>query len=224
VKHPDEHESLSQQSVPRRVGRPRRLSTPVIVSTAIEIADEQGLEQLSMPKLATRLGVGTMTIYGYVDNKEDLLDRIAERIFEGLEVPDHDDWRQGLFRFFSDFRAAALAHPSLVRLLASGRITIPAVFDILENTFQEMTDDGVPIEEAVRIFYTALTYTIGFVFWEIPRAHSQAEGAYAQQWADLIAQLDAGRYPIITGVVTDVAPTVASPVQFDWGLSRVLTG
>ena len=187
--------------------------------------DEQAtLTDGSNPKLATRLGVGTMTLYGYVDSKDDLLDKIAERIFEGLRFPSDDDWRQGLLWFFSEFRGAALAHPTLAQLLPTGRITIPAVFDILETCLRQMRDDGVPIEDAVRTFYAALTYTLGFVLWEIPRARSQTEVDYADQWAGLLSQLDPDDFPILTGVATAVVPTVASNQQFDWGLKRILTG
>lgn len=206
-----------------RVGRPPRLTTNEIVTTAIELADEHGLEGLSMPKLAKRLGVGTMTLYGYVENKDDLLDRIAERIFQGLGLPRHEDWQQGAIQFFSDFRTAALAHPSLAQLLATGRITIPAVFEILETFFQQMTDHGIPIEHAVRTFYAGLTYTLGFVLWEIPRAHIQAERDYVGQWTDLLSQLDPDQFPVLTGVAAGVAPTVASTEQFEWGLGRIVT-
>jgi AcrR family transcriptional regulator len=216
----DQQESHLEHSA--RVGRPPRLTTHQIVTTAIELADEHGLEGLSMPKLAKRLGVGTMTLYGYVENKDDLLDRIAERIFQGLRLPRNEDWQQGLVEFFSDFRAAALAHPSLAQLLATGRITIPAVFDILETFFRQMTDHEIPIEDAVRTFYAGLTYTLGFVLWEIPRAHTQAESDYVNQWAGLLSQLDPGQFPVLTGAAAGVAPTVASTEQFDWGLRRIV--
>ena len=216
--------SRNEQPSPGRVGRPRRLSTAEIVTAAIDLADENGLEELSMPKLAKHLGVGTMTLYGYVLNKEDLLDKIAEQIFQELAIPDYSDWQEGLLEFFTDFRTAALTHPALTRLLATGRITIPAVFDILEAFFDEMTADGMSIEDAVRTFYAALTYTIGFVIWETPRAQMQTEEAYAEQWAGLISQLDRTQFPILTGIATTVAPTVASAEQFEWGLSRILAG
>jgi len=116
-----------------------------------------------MPKLARHLGVGTMTVYSYVDNKQDLLDKMAARIFAGLVIADGEDWQSQLEAFFSDFRTAALAHPTLAGLLASGHVTIPAVFDILETLLTRMTDDGIPIENAARTFYAALTYTIGYV-------------------------------------------------------------
>ena len=206
----------------KRVGRPKRLTTPEVVDEAIRIADTIGLNGLSMPALAKHLEVGTMTLYGYVKNKEDLLDRIAARLFEDLEVPSHEGWREGMFDFFTGFRQAAIAHPTLARLLAGGRITIPAVFDILESFFGEMADDGVSIDEAIRVFYAALTYTIGFVLWEIPRVHLQPTGAYADQWTGLISQLDPETYPILTGPAVATATTVADTAQFNWGLRRVI--
>lgn len=219
----NEDESGVRRAAPRRAGRPRRLTVEEIVGEAIELADDQGLDGLSMPKLADRLGVGTMTLYTYVSSKEDLLDRIAERMLQGLNITVEPTWQDAMFEFFAAFRAAALAHPSLARLLAGGRITIPAVFDILEGFFGRMTEEGVPVETAVRTFYAALTYTIGFVLWEIPRTHDQSESDYAAQWAELLGRLDSDQYPILTGAVGGVAPTVASRDQFDWGLSRILT-
>lgn len=218
----NEPESVSRPEAPKRAGRPRRLSVEEIVSAAIELADDQGLDGLSMPKLADRLGVGTMTIYTYVAGKEDLLDKIAERMFEGLSFSVHSTWQDSLVEFFERFRDAALMHPSLAQLLATGRITIPAVFDVLESSFAQMTREGLEIEMAVRTFYAALTYTIGFVLWEIPRSHQQSESDYADQWGDLLDGLDPGLYPVLTSSAGPVASTVASALQFDWGLRRIL--
>ena len=207
-----------------RVGRPPRLTTEEVIDAAVELADDLGLESLSMPSLAKHLGVGTMTLYGYVENKEDLLNKMAARLFEGLEIREHESLRERLFAFFTDFRDAALAHPTLGQLLATGRITIPAVFDILESCFRDMTGDGLSVDEAVRVFYAGLTYTIGFVLWEIPRAHLQPPAAYEDQWTALVAQLDAADYPLLTGPALATAKTVASTTQYDWGLHRILSG
>ena len=177
-----------------------------------------------MPKLARHLGIGTMTVYGYVENKQDLLDQMAARIFEGLTFNDSGEWQQALATFFSEFRKAALAHPTLASLLATGRITIPAVFDILEAYLQRTTEDRIAVEEAVQLFYAALTYTLGFVLWEIPRAHLQTEADYADQWADLIAQLDPTEHPLVTGPGSTALPRVASSRQFQAGLDRIIAG
>lgn len=220
----NELESTDRGVDSQRAGRPRGLSVEEIVTASIDLVDERGLDGLSMPKLAKRLGVGTMTLYTYVANKEELLDRIAERIFEGLSVPAEGPWQATMFEFFDGFRSAVIAHPSLAQLLATGRITIPKVFDILENVLGQMSDGGLEVEEAFRVFYAALAYTVGFVLWEIPRAHHQSESDYADQWAALLGGLDTERYPLLTGPVVDVASTVASAAQFEWGLRRLLSG
>src|SRR5256885_14776358 len=68
--------------------RPRgSLSREQVVEAALALADQEGLEPLSMQNLARRLECGVMTIYGYVDSKEDLLDAIALRGLSDLRLP-----------------------------------------------------------------------------------------------------------------------------------------
>jgi AcrR family transcriptional regulator len=194
-----------------------------VVGAAIEIVDDAGLGALSMSKVANRLGVGTMTLYSYVEGKEDLLDRMAASLFVDLEVPSG----RGLSRladYFRSFRRVALAHPALTQLLAGGRITIPAVFDHLEDLVSELHSDGLGPEDSIRAFFACLSYTIGFVVWEIPRSHLQSPKEYAAQWRELIAQLDPEVYPAMTQNALPHVGEVASDVQFEWGLKSLLGG
>lgn len=206
----------------RGVGRPPALSVEQVIDAAIELADEAGLAGLSMPKLAARLDVGTMTLYGYVANKQDLLDRVASRIFEDLVMPEAGNWREALADYFRSFRRAALAHPTLAELLAGGRITIPEVFQTLETVLRTANDEEIHGEVAIRAFYAALTYTLGFVIWEIPRTRLQSETGYHAEWAHLLGQLDTDRHPLLTGPASGIVPTVASEEQFEWGLLQVI--
>lgn len=206
------------------VGRPPALKVEQVVDEAIALADEEGIESLSMAKLARRLGVGTMTIYGYVTDKQHLLDLVAQRIFEDLEVGDESVVGARLKSFFHDFRQAALAHPALAQLLAGGRITIPEVFDTLEKAFEPAVGRREDVEKAVRAFYAALTYTLGFVLWEIPRTRLQPSGHYTDQWNGLLAALDPETYPILTGPAQPTLTSTASDDQFQWGLDRLLEG
>lgn len=204
------------------VGRPPALTVEQVVDEAMALADEEGIESLSMAKLARRLGVGTMTIYGYVSDKQHLLDLVAERIFEDLEVGEELVVSARLSSFFHDFRQAALARPALAQLLASGRVTIPAVFDTLEKAFEPGADRREDVEQAVRAFYAALTYTLGFVLWEIPRTRGQPPSHYTDQWKSLLAGLDPETYPILTGPASATLTSTASDEQFQWGLDRIL--
>src|SRR4051794_21061960 len=76
----------------RRSGRvPRNtLSRAGIVDAALALIDAEGLEAVTMPKLAERLGVGTMSLYRHVSDKDDLIDAAAERVMSDVEVPGGD--------------------------------------------------------------------------------------------------------------------------------------
>jgi AcrR family transcriptional regulator len=170
-----------------------------------------------------KLGVGTMTLYSYVDGKADLLDRMAGALFVDLEVPSGSGLAR-LTEYFRSFRRVALEHPALTRLLAGGRVTIPAVFDHLEELISELQSDGLDPEGSVRAFFAGLAYTIGFVVWEVPRSHVQSPAEYAAQWRELIGQLDPVSYPTMTRDALPHVATVASDVQFEWGLQALMSG
>src|SRR5438874_12872408 len=80
---------LMQRSVkPARPRRPRgSLTRAQVVDAALQLADQEGLEALSMPSIARRLECGVMTIYGYIDNKDDLLAAIALLGLADLPLP-----------------------------------------------------------------------------------------------------------------------------------------
>ncbi len=64
------------------------LNRALIAETALSLIDERGLDQLSMRKLGAELGVEAMSLYNHVDNKDDLLDAVADRLYERiLDIP-----------------------------------------------------------------------------------------------------------------------------------------
>jgi AcrR family transcriptional regulator len=79
-----------------RKRRPRgSLTREQVVEAALTLADEEGLEALTMPMLARRLNCGVMTTYGYVNGKEDLLDAIAQRGLRDLHLPTRSPMTSG---------------------------------------------------------------------------------------------------------------------------------
>ena len=86
------------------------MSRERVLRAAIDFADANGIESLSMRKLARELGVEAMTLYYYVANKNDLLEGMADLVAEEIELPSGDvDWRE------ATRRRAASAHAVLVR-------------------------------------------------------------------------------------------------------------
>lgn len=215
--------------MPEEERRDRRrrgsLSRGAVVEAALALVDEEGLEALSMPRLARRLDVGAMTIYGYVANKADLVEALAERVLAGVSVPDAhpEDWAGCLAGHMRSLRAAVLAHPALGAVLAARGLATPTVFANLEASLEILRAGGFPPEEALRIYYALLAYTLGFLAWEIPRTRRQPPAAYAAQWAEALAALPADEYPRLHEVAGMVA-TVAGTDQFEAGLGALLRG
>src|SRR6204780_2860088 len=93
---------------------PRRasgLSRDEIVRTAIAVADAEGPEAISMRRIARELGAGVMSLYWYVESKEELLELMLDAIEAGVDVPDASgDWRADLGTFAHRIRAALVQH------------------------------------------------------------------------------------------------------------------
>jgi AcrR family transcriptional regulator len=217
---------IPEPPIPRRAGRPPRLTIDQVIATGISIVDADGLEALSMPKLAKQLGVGTMTLYGYVKDKKDLLDRVAAKLIDEVTIPETGSGVQRLGDYFRSLRQSALQHPAMAPLLSRGRrgrVGIPPVFDHLETLLAALERDGTDRETAVRAFYACHAYTIGFVIWEIPRRLDQPPEHYSDRWAELLEGLEPSEYPTLTGPAAPHLPTIASDAQFEWGLEALLS-
>lgn len=97
----------------------RKLDLDAVVDTAAAVADDRGLEAVSLRRVADRLGVTPMALYRYVHSKEDLLDALAERLYGELDLPNGTgSWWDGLVRLAHSTRRLLLAHPWAAPLFA----------------------------------------------------------------------------------------------------------
>ena len=89
------------------------------MDTALSLADDQGLDNVSLRRVAARLGVTPMALYRHVENKEALLDELTERLYEELALPDAAaEWWDTLAGLARSARSALLAHPWAAPLFA----------------------------------------------------------------------------------------------------------
>lgn len=97
------------------------LSGGRMLRAGLEIIDAEGLEALSMRRLAQHLGVRAASLYNHVATKDELLQAIAEEVMSSVDVSGFElDWATGLRTWARSYRAALAAHPNLVPFLASG--------------------------------------------------------------------------------------------------------
>jgi TetR/AcrR family transcriptional regulator, tetracycline repressor protein len=210
----------------RPARRPRgSLTRDQIVDAALQLADEEGLDSVSMPVLARRVASGVMTLYGYIENKDDLLDAIALRGLADLRLPQplpHDPaslliaWGQAL-------RQTLIEHPSLPVIFLSRPVIGLGIFRGVEALLTALSRVGMPPATGARAIYAILIYTTGFAAWEAPRVRRQPESAYAAAWRQAFAGLDPANFPVTGSVLGELA-RVASVEQFETGLTALAAG
>ncbi|MER6062019.1 TetR/AcrR family transcriptional regulator [Streptomyces sp. NPDC001792] len=113
-------DSVWLQEKPRRGGRagqPSGLDRERITATSVRLLDAEGLTKFSMRRLAAELNVTAMSLYWYVDTKDDLLELALDAAFGELRLPDPDargeDWREQLRGLATEYRALLVRHPWL---------------------------------------------------------------------------------------------------------------
>src|SRR6185436_19309285 len=201
-----------------------------IVEAAIDVADEEGLEALSMRRLARTLGTGTTSLYRYVLSKEELLTLMVDAV----NAPDpfrnapSGDWRAMFTTLAREHRQQLLDHPWLAGEIASrpaiGPNTLRAADEILRIASQ-MGLDGTTARSVVG---TLLRYVRGAVSDELAELDAQRRTGLTQEaWRQTVAPyvrnvIDSGRIPSFAAAVR--APEPTDDEQFEFGLARLLDG
>jgi len=211
---------------PLRQRRPRgSLTRAQVIEAALRLADAEGLEALTMPNLARVLTCGVMTIYGYIENKEDLLDAIALRGLADLRLPRPlpRESAEVLLAWGRALRETLLGHPSLPLIFLAQAVIGPGIFHGIEALLGPLKRAGIQPAQGLHAIYAVLIYTTGFVAWELPRTRRQPESVYAAAWRTEFASLPPGALPL-TGSILDELPKLAGAEQFEVGLTALVAG
>ncbi|WP_435111082.1 TetR/AcrR family transcriptional regulator [Nocardiopsis synnemataformans] len=135
-----------RQPEPRRGPKPR-LSREAVVVAAVAIADAEGLEAVSMQRVAKELGYTTMSLYRYVDSKEDMLVLMSDAAMEGdpPEPREDGDWRAGVEEWARRLIAMYRRHPWAVYLSLNGPPSGPNGLRWMESGLREISRSGLDL-------------------------------------------------------------------------------
>ena len=199
-----------------------RLTLESIVDTAAELLESEGFEALTMRRLAERCGVGTMTLYGHVRTKEELLGALADRFFAEIELPTQDklSWEDQVAEIFRSVRRAFLEHPELAHIVASQPIDGLAAYRGAEVVFSALAKAGLSDEEAVAAFETLTSFTAGFTLRETARGEPSVQVSDRLRW---IRALPADEFSHVVGLAGLLAAR-DSEHHFEQGLAIVIAG
>ena len=206
--------------LPQR-GPKRELSTERIVEAAIVIADADGLEAVSMGRVATALGFTPMSLYRYVTGKDDLLLLMADRASEIHSPPADGGWRTRLRTWATYVRAGYQAHPWLTSMPPSATPTTPNRLAILDGALGAMDVLPLPAESKVSIALLLMGY-IG-LFGEAGH-ETEVDDDMRSALRELVTL---ERFPNLADAVQDGIfdePLASTDRAFFFGLNRLLDG
>lgn len=199
------------------MGTKPALSRELILSTAFRLVEKEGLDRLSMRRLADRLGVAPMSLYNHIPNKDALLDGLVAEMISEVLLPDPEGSspRERLRAIASSVREAARRHPELFRIIAVRRPS-SALLQVLDAEIANLLGLGFERQEATAALRIFLGYVFGYTRLET--------GGFfpALGDADTIAGI-AGTYPQVAKS-SDYLAAWDPNLEFERGLEALLDG
>jgi AcrR family transcriptional regulator len=220
--------------------RPRReersaLSREQIVDQALQLLDTEGIEALTMRKLAARLGTTAAALYWHVANRDELIELVVNELYGELELPDAEttDWREATRLFAGSVRAAVLRHrwtPSVLDHLAASNPG-PNLKSVSERMLAVFENAGFALPDAERVLGTVSSYVLGMALSEAAwRNWLDRRGQTEQEWAEeawgateeLTEEHERLRTVMASYEGKDLQQV--SDHDFAWGLDRLIDG
>jgi AcrR family transcriptional regulator len=163
------------------------LSASRIRTAALLIIDRDGLDGLSMRKLAAELGVQAASLYGHVSTKDDLLHEVAAEILEKVDVTGFDggDWRHGLRSAAWSYRSALARHPNIVPFLAYGPAHREASLRRLDVVHGGLVAAGWSRREATMIAAGLMYLVFGAALSTFSSGFSEDQALYRDRYPNL---------------------------------------
>jgi AcrR family transcriptional regulator len=210
--------------------RPAPLDRERIVAAALALADEGGLDAVSLRKVAARLDVGPMRLYGFISTKEELFDLMVDEVHaEILPEEQPGDWREALSGLAHRTRRAALRHEWLAELLGGRPSLGPNGLAVTEATLAAL-DGLADVDTVMRAVETVGAYFTGAIRREIANLRAErATGLSKREWQrargpHVTRMLATGRFPALARAVhegTDVDAETSFATGLDWVLDAV---
>jgi AcrR family transcriptional regulator len=204
------------------------LSREKVLQAAVTLADDAGIDAVSMRKLAQELGVVPMALYKHVANKDELLDGMIDRVIGEIDPPDPAlGWKDAIRQRVLSARRALLRHPWARRALETQAAPTPVILGYLDSTVAVFLGGGLSVDLTHHVMHALGSRVFGFT----QELHQDSHPVDPEVQAAAIAQLGA-MFPSIVTIATHrshddrsvVGPGCDDQFEFEFALDLLLEG
>ncbi|CAN5156942.1 hypothetical protein BH09ACT12_BH09ACT12_13870 [soil metagenome] len=206
-----------------------RLSRDTVARAAIDLADSEGLDALTIRRLATGLGVTPMALYWHFKDKDALLDGIAEQLLSEVHLPDDDgdDWDGHLREVLDSLLSGLAAHPAVADLVKKRILLSDPGREITERVLMLLRRGGFSPEQSSQLGMYALLTMTSLVTGEpglaVGTSEEEREQEVRHKWAALQA-LSPKRFPHVVDSAASLTDCAASEQWLGFGMDTLMAG
>jgi AcrR family transcriptional regulator len=202
------------------------LSRERVLNTALKLADQGGLELLSMRKLGQELGVEAMAVYYHVANKDEVLDGIVDLVFGEIDLPVAGaDWKTAMRQRAISLRDVLARHRWAIGMMESRRNPGPANLRHHDAVIGNLRAAGFDMEMVAHAYSLLDGYIYGFALTKMNLPFDSGDDV-AELAQDMLEPFPAGEYPNLADFITEHAmkPGYDFGHEFEYGLDVILDG
>ncbi|MEV3854645.1 TetR/AcrR family transcriptional regulator [Streptomyces sp. NPDC050095] len=218
---------------PERTGRgPRPAhSRADIAAAAVQVADAEGIDAVSMRKIAAELGMGTMSLYNYVPRKEDLYELMVDAVSAEYDYPEPSgDWREDVLGLARQARALMHRHPWMPRLMSPVYGFSPNALRYLEYCLACLDPLDLPYGTKMELIASVTSVVTTYVANEIATAERTRSLPWSEEQEQAVrigylgSQVASGKYPRLAAAFSEDSGPIDLEAVFERALSRTLEG
>lgn len=202
---------------------PHRLNERRIAETALGLVDAEGVDGLSMRKLAAALDASPMSLYTYYPDREAVLEALTQLVLAEVDVPDEDlDWRETIRQIMRSIRRVGLRHPHVAPLINRFPPRTPDALAFVEAGFRAFRRAGFDDVSTARCYRALAVYSMGTFDVELSGYFDQHPGGHAG--TDSLGAPSMERH---LPNLARIGPALAGQddgAEFEYGLELLLTG
>lgn len=208
---------------------PKRLNRDELVGTALAVADAEGLDAVTIRRVAQQHHVTPMALYRHFPDKDGLLDALAERLLSDARVPAADDrpWYEQMSDLLDCILVALRPHPNAAGLVTSRILASEAGLTLTDRALALLAEAGVPVDQSAEMAGQSLCSLVTLVVTEPGRAltddREEDEAARRAKKAYLLA-LSPQRFPHVVAAADALVECASEDVYYSRAVDLIVTG